>query len=160
MVAGIPLPYAAADAIYAAGLGLLLGVLFTSVRMILPKGALFAFICDLTVLVLGSVLYASIVVARFYAGVARWYTVIALILGYISWQIVAHSKFVYAARVVKFAVIFPFISLWRQVLKKPISEILVLVKQKSIKHKENKQKLKTKRIKQLQKPSQVLYNSK
>lgn len=159
MVARIPLQLACADAIYAAGLGLLLGVLFTCVRMLLPKGAVFAFICDFSVLVLGGIFYSSIAVSRFYSGVARWYTVLALILGYLSWQIAAHAKLVYAAGMAKFALIFPFYTLWQRLLSPPILKFFKFLRQKINKHKENTLKKRTKRIKQLQKPSQVLYNS-
>lgn len=159
MVARISLGFACIDAIYAAGLGLLLGVLFTCVRMLLPKGPAFAFICDFAVLVLGGMLYSSIAVSRFYSGVARWYTVLALVLGYLSWQIAAHAKLVYVAGMAKFALIFPFFTLWQKFLKQPIVKLFIIISQKTKKHKENTIKKRTKRIKQLQKASQVLYNS-
>lgn len=160
MVAQLPLTFVLADTIYAAGLGILLAAAYTFMRMIFVQSKIWLFACDLSVFVIGTILYMSAVTARFYSGIVRWYTIFAVLLGYAVWQLAAHAKFIWLARLLKFLMFWPIYKIWDIAFKPCLAHIkgqYIKTSQKRDKKRELKRISKTK---QLQKPSVVLYNSK
>ena len=160
MVAHIPLPLAAADALYAGGLGLVLAAVYSFLRMVLPTAKPIVLFCDILVFVLGAILYYSAAMARFYSGIPRWYTMAALLAGYLAWRLCLHPSLHALSKVLETAFCAPFKLLWHAALR----PLFLYVKGKSEAHraksKAKRKKAKIKHAKQLQNPSQVLYNSK
>ncbi|MEG2924385.1 MAG: spore cortex biosynthesis protein YabQ [Oscillospiraceae bacterium] len=159
MVAYIPLRFALCDAFYALGLGLALSAVYSMARLLLPNNKVVVFVLDIGIFVLSAILYSSTASTRFYAGIPRWYTMAALLLGYFAWRICVNPSLFAIAHTIYNLLILPF-TLCKKYL---LSPLLLLIKKKIValnaKKRSQDKKSHIKNVKQLQKPLQVLYNS-
>lgn len=77
MVAAVPVTMALRDAFFAAGLGFLLCLLYSSLRFVLGRSAVAMVLCDVMILFTAALLMRSAAVSRFYSGLPRWYDMAA-----------------------------------------------------------------------------------
>ena len=79
MVAGLTPGMALRDVVFAAGLGMLLCVGYALFGLATGYGRAARFAADFLVLTVGALLLRSAAMSRFYAGVVRWYTLLACV---------------------------------------------------------------------------------
>lgn len=77
MVAAIPVTMALRDAFFAAGLGFLLCLLYSSLRFVLGRSTVAMVLCDVLIFFTAALLLRSAAVSRFYSGLPRWYDMAA-----------------------------------------------------------------------------------
>lgn len=161
MVGGVPAALALRDLFYAAGLGFLLCVLYSAVRMLAGSAKAVVFVCDAAILALGALLYRSAALSRFYAGQPRWYTMAGCALCFLASRAALAPLLEGVEAMVRWCLAWPFVMLWRFALRP--AGCLVLSRFRAARAARAERRRKQKRAaqkKRLQSSGQVLYNSK
>ncbi len=164
MVGGVPAELALRDLFYAAGLGFLLCVAYSVARLLLGSGKKACFVCDAAVLALGALAYRSAAMSRFYAGQLRWYTLAGGVLCFLASRAALAPLLSGIEALVRWCLAWPFVMLWRAVLRPAFSVAAGHFAQARAAHKarkkQRKKRLRAAKKKRLQNGGQVLYNSK
>lgn len=161
MVGGVPAALALRDLFYAAGLGFVLCVAYSTARLLLGSGKVIVFLCDAAVLALGTLAYRSAAVSRFYAGQPRWYTLTGCALCFLASRAALAPLLENIEAFVHWCLAWPFVMLWRCVLQplgKGTAKRAARLRDAG-RARRAKQKRAAKK-KRLQTAGQVLYNSK
>ncbi|MEG0178893.1 MAG: spore cortex biosynthesis protein YabQ [Oscillospiraceae bacterium] len=155
MPAITPMCFALADSMYTLGLGLLLAIAYTILRIMCRNSKLAVFVLDVAISVIGALLYMSVITQRSYSGIVRWYTICALLCGYSMWHILIMPILYVLADFINRLINVPVTYAKKYI----IEPILHLVHTHKEKIKAKRKSAATKSGKQLQNTAKVLYNS-
>lgn len=158
MVGGVPAQLVFRDAFFAAGLGLILCLLYSMARFFLTPSKIGMLCCDAAIFLVGALLYRSAAIGRFYAGVPRWYTMAACIGAFLLCRRSFAPLLDRLQKKLRVILRFPFAQLQKYVVLPLQSAIRKRVEQQRNKKIQKRKKRVAK--KRLQNNKQVLYNSK
>lgn len=161
MVAAIPVTKALQDAFFAAGLGFLLCLLYSCLRLVLGHSKAALLLCDVLILPVAALLLRSAAVSRFFSGLPRWYDLLTCVCAFFFCRSALAPALEKMRAFLVSWVQFPGRLVQKRLLKPVCGKIQAWQKAHREKTRARKQeKSKQQRKKRLQNTGRVLYNSK
>lgn len=161
MVAAIPVTMALRDAFFAAGLGFLLCLLYSSLRFVLGRSTAAMVLCDVLIFFTAALLMRSAAVSRFYSGLPRWYDIAACAGAFFLSRSTMAPILERTRNILWLGLKLPVCLVWEKFLAPAWNSIHVRLFEYCQKRKKRKiEKSEQEKKKRLQNTGRVLYNSK